>query len=357
MENLMSMIRSVALACVLASSAVACLDAADEYDGYDTTRLALTDAAPNVLKVQFTTVSKTATTFSAKLVVTNVSGRSLSSWAVDATLPGGATVSANPAVVSKDTQITYRDYSFSGGALASGASATLNFSGTLAQGQYTGANKCTARGVASGVTYTQQTSCNGSSDRTPPSAPTAVKYRSVNATHELILSPSSDGSGIQGYRIIGVWPAQFGRRAIASTAATSIVLTDTAPTYEVTAIDNAGNESLVATSTQVIMPTFTFRKTGSWAGSYNGEIVMTNVSSASLSNWSFSFVQPDVTNMWNATWTKGASNRQIATAPSYAPTLAAGANVAVGFSVGSSGYTVTPTGCQYQGFACTIVYQ
>ncbi|MFA6066112.1 MAG: cellulose binding domain-containing protein [Candidatus Babeliaceae bacterium] len=76
----------------------------------------------------------------------------------------------------------------------------------------------------------------------------------------------------------------------------------------------------------------TYTMTSSWGSGFQGQIQVTNNSSSAWNNWSLSFTLNDqITSLWNANYTAQANNTYIITAPSWQTTLAAGAQVTIGF--------------------------
>jgi hypothetical protein len=116
--------------------------------------------------------------------------------------------------------------------------------------------------------------------------------------------------------------------------------------------DSSASES-VASNPQELSAArrYVFRSVSSWSGGYQGSVTLTNLSSAPISNWQFSFTEVGVTGAWGADVTLS-GNTVTARAPSYAPALAAGASVTVTFNANGS---AQPSNCQdNSGTICSI---
>lgn len=340
------------------------------------------------LKVQFKLLSSSSTAFSATVRVTNISSQRIGQWFVSADLPATAVVTS--ATACKDASgatescVAYynasRDYRnnhrFTGPALEPGRFVDIAFSGTLSAGNFTGPTGCRTTTYAidretSAPVYTSPVPCNGGDDVTAPAPVMGASWCLASATAaNLSWTAASDASGIQGYRIYQSWPySNSSTNVIADVATNSYQIKNLTPgtyLYVVSAIDKAGNESDAVNASRFVVrvqsgPSFTFQKTNEWSGGasgYEGQITVRNdYCSGNISDWSFSFVQPGVSSLWNAKWAVQ-GDRQFVTAPKdWSPgydVLVPGESVSIGFTVGNAGASTLPGECQFRGTACLI---
>jgi mannan endo-1,4-beta-mannosidase len=97
-----------------------------------------------------------------------------------------------------------------------------------------------------------------------------------------------------------------------------------------------------------------YRVVGEWQGGFQGEIVIRNTGTASLSGWKLGFGFADgqtVSNMWGGTPAQSGGSVTV-TPASYTNTIPAGGSVTLGF-IGSKGATNTaPAAFTLNGAAC-----
>lgn len=98
----------------------------------------------------------------------------------------------------------------------------------------------------------------------------------------------------------------------------------------------------------------THRVTNSWNSGFTAEATITNTGSSSVANWRVTWQSPvgvTVTSGWNATVSQSGST-VTASAPSWAPTLAPGQSVTIGYQATGSPSSA-PTGFRVNGVACS----
>lgn len=98
----------------------------------------------------------------------------------------------------------------------------------------------------------------------------------------------------------------------------------------------------------------THRVVNSWNTGFTAEATITNTASSPASNWRATWTAPSgvtVTGGWNATVSQSGST-VTATAPSWAPNLAPGQSVTVGYQANGSS-SAAPTGFTLNGVACS----
>jgi hypothetical protein len=86
----------------------------------------------------------------------------------------------------------------------------------------------------------------------------------------------------------------------------------------------------------------TYSTTGSWSGGYQGQVVVKNSGSGTLSTWKLGFTLPSgttISSLWNGAYTTSGTSVSV-TPESYDASLAAGGTATVGFTATGSG---TPT--------------
>ncbi|MFD1151553.1 GH12 family glycosyl hydrolase domain-containing protein [Saccharothrix hoggarensis] len=120
--------------------------------------------------------------------------------------------------------------------------------------------------------------------------------------------------------------------------------TNTSTTTTTTSSQNNGPGSCRATH----------RVVNSWNGGFTAEATITNTGSSQVSNWRATWTAPSgvtVTSGWNATVSQSGST-VTAAAPSWAPNLAPGQSVTVGYQANGSSSTA-PSGFRLNGVACS----
>jgi Cellulose binding domain/Glycosyl hydrolase family 12 len=94
----------------------------------------------------------------------------------------------------------------------------------------------------------------------------------------------------------------------------------------------------------------TYSVVGSWPGGFQGQVVVTNTGSASLSTWQLGWTFPGnqaISNLWNGNRTQSGSTVTVTNA-SYNGTLAPGASTTVGFTATYSGSNTAPSSVSCQ---------
>ncbi|HUN37865.1 MAG TPA: cellulose binding domain-containing protein [Trebonia sp.] len=89
----------------------------------------------------------------------------------------------------------------------------------------------------------------------------------------------------------------------------------------------------------------TYSVVSSWSGGFQGQVVVTNTGSATLSSWQLGWTFPGnqaITNLWNGSYTESGGKVTVAN-ESYDGTLAPGANTTVGFAATYSGSNAAPS--------------
>jgi hypothetical protein len=82
-----------------------------------------------------------------------------------------------------------------------------------------------------------------------------------------------------------------------------------------------------------------------WSGGYQGQVVVTNTGSATLSSWQLGWTFPGnqaINNLWNGSYTQSGGKVTVAN-ESYNGTLAPGASTTVGFTATYSGSNTAPS--------------
>jgi cellulose 1,4-beta-cellobiosidase len=202
-------------------------------------------------------------------------------------------------------------------------------------------------------------------DTTAPSVPGSLTAGTTTSSSvPLSWSASTDnsgGSGLAGYQVFQ------GSTLVATVTTTSYTVTglsaDTAYTFTVKAVDNAGNAS--AASTAVTATTKTATTTGackvtytanSWNNGFTASVKVTNTGSSALSSWNlgFSFANGQkVTLGWSADWSQSGTAVTAKNA-AWNGSLGAGQSVDIGFNGSHSGTNNNPTAFTLNGAPCTI---
>jgi len=200
-------------------------------------------------------------------------------------------------------------------------------------------------------------------DTSPPSAPSNLTASGITATSaNLSWSASSDNVGVTGYDVLRAPGTSGGTFAtittVGGTSFTDSSLTaSTSYRYQVRARDAAGNTSAVSNTAPVTTSSggggggscsAAYRVTNAWQGAYQGEVVVTNRSTATLNGWTVTLTTSPtitITQIWGGTFT--ASGNTVTIKPlSYTANPAPNASVSVGFIAnvsGSAGATGTTT--------------
>ena len=192
----------------------------------------------------------------------------------------------------------------------------------------------------------------GSSDSTPPSAPSNLAVTGTTASSaSLSWSPATDNVAVTGYDVYR------GGTLVGSTAGTSYTDTGlsagTAYTYTVRARDAAGNVS--AASGSVTATTGTGGGTGGcsaayhvdndWGSGFTATVTVANGGTGAISSWRVTWSwagNQRVTNSWNTSLTQSGTG-VTAGNESYNGTVAAGSTTSFGFQASYTGTNSAPT--------------
>ncbi|WP_181541177.1 cellulose binding domain-containing protein, partial [Micromonospora saelicesensis] len=112
----------------------------------------------------------------------------------------------------------------------------------------------------------------------------------------------------------------------------------------------AGGVAVIA-ATPASAATAVFSVTNNWGNGYQGQVTVTNDTSAPITSWRVEFDLPSsstVSQSWNAQQTTSGSHYTFANV-SWNGTLAAGASTSFGFLVNGTG---TPVNCTVNGASC-----
>jgi endoglucanase len=99
--------------------------------------------------------------------------------------------------------------------------------------------------------------------------------------------------------------------------------------------------------------TTSYHQDNAWQGGFQGTLTVRNTGSAAVNPWSVTWTWPSgltLASAWNATVTQSGGT-VTAAAPSYQPSLAAGASVSIGFTV--NGTATTPATVKLAGTTCS----
>ncbi|MFI7617057.1 chitinase [Nonomuraea terrae] len=110
---------------------------------------------------------------------------------------------------------------------------------------------------------------------------------------------------------------------------------------------------LVATPAHAATATASFVKTADWGSGFEGRVTVTNTTATSMNGWNVQFDVPagfSIPSAWDAVMSRS-GQRYTFTNPSWAPTLAPGAEATFGFT-GNPGNFPGITGCTLNGAAC-----
>ncbi|GAA0927647.1 cellulase family glycosylhydrolase [Virgisporangium aurantiacum] len=189
---------------------------------------------------------------------------------------------------------------------------------------------------------------------TTPGTPTASNLTSTGVN--LAWSASSDNVGVTGYTVVRVQGTT--ETTISSPSTNSAALTgltpSTAYTFAVYARDAAGNRSTRSGAVGVTTPagggggntgcTATYRIVGQWQGGFQGEVTVTNGSTASTGwtvTWTYANGQT-ITQMWNGQDTPSGASHSVRNV-SHNGNLAPNASAQFGFTGTWNGTNSAPT--------------
>lgn len=203
-------------------------------------------------------------------------------------------------------------------------------------------------------------------DSTPPTVPGTPTVTAVTATSvQLAWAPSSDASGIQFYRIYeapdGV--TTYGYRTVPAAGGATItgLLPGTSYTFEVAAVDTAGNVSTrsgrvtVSTATSDQGCAVAYRITGQWPGAFQASVSIRNTSATpipfSALNWRFANAQ-SITSAWRVgSWSMAGASATV-TGPSWQRTIQPGGVASFGFQASWHSVNTVPVEFWLNGVAC-----
>ncbi len=196
---------------------------------------------------------------------------------------------------------------------------------------------------------------------TVPGTPAASGITKSGATLTWAASTDS-GSGLAKYEVLRVSGTTLTLVASPTTASTTLtgLTADTAYSYVVRAVDQAGNTS--AASSAVSFRTLADTPTGtcsvvytpnSWNTGFTASLKITNTGTSALT-WALAFdltAGQKLSNGWSATWAQTGTT-VTATGQSWNQTLAPGASAEIGFQGTHSGSNPSPTVFTINGTAC-----
>jgi endoglucanase len=99
--------------------------------------------------------------------------------------------------------------------------------------------------------------------------------------------------------------------------------------------------------------TVTYKQDNAWQGGFQGSLTVTNSGTAAVNPWRVTWTWPAGVTLgsgWNATVTQSATT-VTAAAPTWSPSLAAGASVTIGFT--ANGTASTPASVKLGGATCS----
>ena len=135
-------------------------------------------------------------------------------------------------------------------------------------------------------------------------------------------------------------------------------------TYNVEAVDTAGNASLPSQPVTFTVPppagatcAVHYSLAGSWPGGFQGGVTITNNATTAVNGWTLTWTWPStgevITQMWGASYTQSGTSVS-ATAASYDTTIgASGGTVNFGFLSNDSGSTTAPAAFYLNGTVCS----
>ncbi|MBN1171034.1 MAG: cellulase family glycosylhydrolase [Micromonosporaceae bacterium] len=201
-------------------------------------------------------------------------------------------------------------------------------------------------GVTTSITLAERYSGGaGGGDTTAPTVPgTPIASEVTATTVQLSWSASTDDTGVTAYDVLratGGGTASVVATVSGTSYPTRGLSGATTYTFSVRARDAAGNVS--AASAPVTVTTESgggdngcsaaYKVTNSWAGGFMGEVVVTNISTATIGGWKVTWTnQPgtSIDSLWNGTMTVAGSEVTVINA-SHNGTLAAGSTTTFGF--------------------------
>lgn len=258
----------------------------------------------------------------------------------------------------------------------------------------------TASGAATVYSYTAGATSVTSASQTSTSSVTVAPY-SLTVVH----LPGSGGTGVTAPGAPGqpvasglssstsgnntgtatlTWPASTaGTNAVAkynvfqqgsggtttlatSSTGTSVTLTGltigTTYTYNVIAVDSAGNQSLPSPPVTFTVPppasstcAVHYVVNSSWPGGFNASVTLTNKGTTAISTWKLTFTFPageSVQGGWDGTWTQSGQNVTVTDAGWNGALAAGGGNTTIGFNGTDSGQTTAPAAFFINGTIC-----
>jgi hypothetical protein len=135
-------------------------------------------------------------------------------------------------------------------------------------------------------------------------------------------------------------------------------------TYNVVAVDSAGNASLPSPPVTFTVPppanascSVTYSLTNSWGGAFQGSVTVTNNSTTAINGWTLTWTWPNsgeaLTSMWNASYTQTGSAVTVTNAGYDATLAASGGNQSFGFQSSDTGTTPAPAAFYLNGNVCS----
>ncbi|MDX2168909.1 MAG: glycoside hydrolase family 9 protein, partial [Deltaproteobacteria bacterium] len=97
------------------------------------------------------------------------------------------------------------------------------------------------------------------------------------------------------------------------------------------------------------------RVTGAWSTGFQGEIAVDNTGPGAIDGWRLSFDLPAaIVDLWGATVVAHAGDRYDLAPAAWSATIPAGGSITIGFVAQRDGGAVDPSGCVFDGAACTF---
>ena len=144
---------------------------------------------------------------------------------------------------------------------------------------------------------------------------------------------------------VGSAGASSGSSATASASGTASASASASPSASASASASAGGGAGSCTATETV--------DNSWQGGFQATVTVKNTATAAVAPWTATWTMPTgatVGSGWNATVTQSGST-VTAAAPTWSPSLAAGASVSIGFTA-TGGTATALTGITLNGHAC-----
>ncbi|PFG42660.1 cellulose 1,4-beta-cellobiosidase [Isoptericola jiangsuensis] len=277
-------------------------------------------------------------------------------------------VSLGWGAASDDTGVTGYTVRAGGAVVATSATTSVTVTGLSPATAYQ--FTVTARDAAGNVSpasapLTVTTSAgSGGGDTQAPSVPTGLAAGTVTTSSvALTWNASTDDVGVTGYRVLR------GGQVVATVTGTSATVTgltaDTAYSFQVVAVDAAGNASAASaalsatTAKEPTTPagacTVTYTA-NSWNTGFTGSITLKNDSASTVDGWELVFAFADgqaITQGWSAEYAQSGPTVTV-TPAAWSSSIPAGGSVSFGFNGSHSGTNTEPTAFTLDGTACTV---